>query len=203
MLPMQSINEAKRITEKLSADFEVQGNDWRTEETKKFLKRLDARQAELGITKEKAREAVKEFWSGNFPAALKLIWGNKVRTEKQNGAGGITSTITYTISGWGTYTETIDYSGFNTYVHKITLSLEDNPEPDFYLSSVYSCFCRRKGTDFVSDQRKADADAWKIRVAKIWNCLFVGFETRALPDVLGLYYCRMANPIEFKPVPTK
>ena len=64
---MQSINEAKRITEKLSSDFEVQGNDWRTEETKKFLKRLDVRQAELGITKEKARDAVKAFWSGNFP----------------------------------------------------------------------------------------------------------------------------------------
>jgi len=192
---MQSINEAKRITEKLSSDFETQGKDWHTDEAKRFLKQLDARQDELGITKEKAREAVKAFWSGDFPGALKLIWGNKVRMEKTNAAGGIQTIITYTIPNWGVYTEVFDYSGFNTYVHKITLSLDENPEPDFYLSSVYSCYCKRKGTDFVADQRREDAAAWKVRVSKIWNCLFVGFESRSLADVIGPYYCHLTNPI--------
>jgi len=195
---MQSINEAKRITEKLSSDFEIVGKEWHAEEAKKFLKQLDARQAELGITKENARKAVEAFWAGNFPEALKLIWGNKVKVEKSNGAGGYTQTITYHIPGWGVYTEQYDYSGFNTYLHKISLSLEGNPEPDYYLNQVFFCYVRRKGVDFTAEQRRADKAAWYVRVSKIWNCLFVGFETRDLSSVLSNWNCKFINPI--KPV---
>lgn len=197
---MQSINEAKRITEKLSSDYEIVGKDWHAEEAKKFLKLLDARQAELGISKENARKAVVAFWAGNFPEALKLIWGNKVKTEKTNGAGGYQQIITYHIPGWGTYTEEYDYS-FNTYLHKISLSLEDNPNPDYYLGQVFFCYLKKNGagTDFVADQRRADHEAWFVRVAKVWNCLFVGFESRDLSTVLSPCQCKLINPIK----PTK
>lgn len=193
---MQTINEVKQNTvENLSKDFEVRGNDWHQGVAKDFLKELDNRQRELGINKNKARAAVKAFWQGNFPEALKLIWGNKVITDKQNSDAGYKTTITYTISGWGTYTEVYEHTSA-AYLHKIDLSLEQDENPDYALKAVYHCYVSKRGTDFAGQYKSEDAAAWRSRnVATIYNFLFVGFEGRDLSISIGREHCFCKNKI--------
>jgi len=190
---MYSINETKASVSKLSSDFEVRGNDWRTSEAKNFLKELDKRQAELGIDKEAARKAVAAYWVGNFPQALKCVWGKKVIEDFQK--SGYCTTMSYTVPGWGIYTEKVDHSPNQAYVHSVDLSLEGNENPDFALKSVYHCYVPKKGTD-MTNHMKEDSAMWRAKsVAQILNFLFVGFECRDLELCTSRGYCPCVNKI--------
>ena len=64
------INEA---TDRLSRDFEV-GINVLSNQTKQWLKALDAAVEKYGFTYDNCREAAKKFKMGDFEGALKTIW---------------------------------------------------------------------------------------------------------------------------------
>lgn len=169
----ETINEAQTI--KLSKDWDVTWNDWHEEIAREFLKKMDDRASKLNITPKLAEKAVKEFWSGNFPKALKLIWGDKLRSTKEILNGGIKEVYTYIVKGYGTFIETYEQS-VNAYSHKIELRLDNEEMSCYDLNNVMTCTCSRKGAgDFAQVVRQAEAQAYKLRSNHILNCLFVGY----------------------------
>lgn len=167
------INEVRES--KLSKDWTITWEDWHAPIARDFLKLMDERATELSITTEMAEKAVKEFWSGNFPKALKTLWGSKVRSTKETANGGTLETYTYIVPNYGVFTETYEQS-INAYSHKITFKSVDEEASCYDLNNVMSCNVSRKGAgDFAQVVRQAEAQAYKLRSNHILNCLFVGF----------------------------
>lgn len=167
------INEAQTI--KLSKDWEVIWSDWHESIARDFLKKMDERASKLNITTKLAERAVKEFWSGNFPKALKLIWGDKLRSTKEVLNGGIKEVYTYIVKGYGTFVETYEQS-VNAYSHKIELRPENEEMSCYDLNNVMICSCSRKGAgDFAQVIRQTEQQAYQLRSNHILNCLFIGF----------------------------
>ena len=179
----QMITEASDI--KLSKDWEISWTDWHAPIARDFLKKLDERASALNITKEMAENAVKDFWMGNFPKALKTIWGNKVRSTKETANGGTEETYTYIVKGYGEFTE-VYKRAVNAYAHEITFHADDEDANSYDLTHIFSCTCVRKGTgDFNNAIRTAESQAYKLRSNHILNCLFVGFAGRDLGVTLS------------------
>ena len=177
------INEAQTI--KLSKDWEITWTDWHASIAKDFLKLMDERASQLNITQNMAEDAIKEFWLGNFPKALKTIWGNKVRSTKETANGGTIEIYTYIVPKYGVFTETYEQS-VNAYSHKIEFKSDNEEDTCYDLNNVMSCSVSRKGAgDFAQVVRCAEAQAYKLRSNHILNCLFAGFAGKDLAVTLS------------------
>ena len=179
----EMINEAQEI--KLSKDWEISWSDWHAPIARDFLKKMDERASALNITKDMAENAVKAFWMGNFAKAVKIIWGNRVKSTKESANGGNKEVYTYIVKGYGVFTETYEYA-LNGFAHNIELHLDDEDANCYDLTHVFSCTCVRKGTgDFNTVIRQTESSAFKLRSNHILNCLFIGFSGRDLGMTLS------------------
>ncbi len=186
------INEAQE--RKLSSGWTITWEDWHAPIAKEFLKKMDERATALNISQEMAEKAVKEFWMGNFPKALKTLWGNKVRSAREVANGGSIETYTYIIPKYGTFTETYEQS-LNAYSHKIMFKSDDEEANCYDLNNVMACYCTRKGAgDFAQAVRQTEQQSYKLRSNHILNCLFVGFAGKDLG--MTLTGIRRKNKIE-------
>lgn len=181
---MKTININEVRDKRLSQDWEIVANDWRRDSAKKYLRALDSRMEELNLSNDTVNNAVKAFWSGDFPKALKMIWKSKVRSSSEETDGGSTMTYTYIVPGYGTFTETYVHNLAN---YKHTIEFEpDNADVSCYeLKHLFSAVCSHKGTTGSSQVEKANREAYKIKSIYIMNTLFVGFGCRELSSVFN------------------
>lgn len=190
---MISIYEAKQNT-MLSKDFEVVGSDIYSVQSRKFLKALDARMNELGLTYDQCREAARLFKKGDFKASLEKIWGkSKVKTIQLHSEGGSTETYVYTITGYGEFREVISHKGLSQYSHKITAKYDDNPYPSFPLGTIIDVILPKSNEHC---QEISTKEAFLSRsTAAIYNILFVCFDGYDMSKVLTKYHLRLKNKL--------
>lgn len=179
---MKSININEAREQKLSQDWEIISNDWRKDSAKKFLKALDSRMSELELDIETVNNAIKTFWSGDFPKALKLIWKNKIKSSREESDGGSTITYTYTVDGYGTFTETYVHN-LSNYKHSIDFEPDNADMSCYELKHLLMSTCTHKGINYGPLVDKANREAYKIKSLYIMNTLFVGFACRELSSV--------------------
>jgi hypothetical protein len=180
----------------LSKDFELtKKNALNTSIAKKFLKRLNERVLELGLTYEQCREAAKLFKTGNFEAALRKIWKGKVKVTSNHINDGSIETYTYDVNGYGTFTEKIARNG-KVYQHTITAKYIDNPYPSKALGTVIEVYERANNLDFEALQEKANKEAFLHRsTAAIYNILFVNMDGHDMSAVLSKHNLRLKNKL--------
>ena len=107
---MKNFNEIICEAEEfLSSDFEV-GKNVLSNQTKTWLKELDKAVKKNKLNYKQCRTAAKQFKTGDFESAVKTIWGDKVDIETTNSEnGGNIKVKTYSINGYGTFTERVEY----------------------------------------------------------------------------------------------
>ena len=75
---------------------------------------------------------------GDFEGALKTIWGKKLDVEVTNSEnGGNIKDVIYTIPGYGTFKEHIEFRN-SSYAHSITGKYEECPTPGYSLGTIIS-----------------------------------------------------------------
>ena len=190
---MKSIYEAKENTV-LSKDFEVVGNDIYSTQSRKFLKELNNRVAELGLSYEQCREAARLFKKCNFKGALEKIWGkSKVKTAQLHSESGANEVYIYTVTGYGEFKETISRKGITQYTHHITAKYNDNPDPSYPLATVINA-ASSKGSE--KDQEIATKEAFAGRsTAAIYNILFVNMDGYDMSKVLSKYHLKLKHKL--------
>lgn len=166
----EMINEA---SEKLSRDFEV-GVNVLSNQTKTWLKRLDAEVARLGLDYGTCRTAARQFKTGDFEAALRTIWGNQLEIDTNKSDNGTKIVRTYTASDYAVFTEKIEYKN-GSFVHSITGRYSEIPNPGYSLGTVISVYGKGDSHNIEIDDDKAVRNALASRnTANIYNILFVG-----------------------------
>ena len=174
---MKNINELIcESSTKLSRDFEVIDNAL-SNQTKSWLKYLDAAVEHYNLTYDKCREAAKKFKLGDFEGALKTIWGNKldVETTKSENGGNTTIKI-YTIPNYAVFTEKIEYKN-NAFVHLITGTYDENPTPGYSLGTIIAISGKGENNEIeLIDDRKTREALSGRNTANIYNILFVGVD---------------------------
>ena len=180
--------------EKLSKDFElVKKNPLNTTIARKYLKELDRRVLELGLTYDQCREAAKLFKTGNFEAALRKIWKGKVKVTVNHINDGSIETYTYDVNGYGTFVEKISRNG-KRYSHIITAKYIDNPYPSKALGTVIEVEERANKDDFEATQDKVNREAFMHRsTAAIYNILFVNMDGHDMSAVLSKHNIKLKN----------
>lgn len=160
--------------ERLSRDFEVSANVF-SKQTKTWLKELDTRAESLGLTYDQCREAARKFKTGEFEAALKTIWKNKLEVDTQRSENGGNLTVkTYTVSGYAIFTERIEYKN-GTFIHSITGSYSEVPTPGFALGTVMHVSGKAQPHEFeIIDDMESRKALGSRNTANIYNILFVG-----------------------------
>lgn len=189
---MISIYEAK--LSKLSNDFEVVGNDIYSDQSRKYLKELNQRFADLKLDYEQCREAARLFKKGDFKGALMKIWGkSNVKVDQINSEGGSIETYIYTVKGYGEFKEAITRKGMTQYSHRITATYVDNPTPSFPLATIIDA-SSIKGSE--KDQEIATKTAFASRsTAAIYNILFVCMDGYDMSKVLSKYHLKLKNKL--------
>ena len=180
----------------LSKDFELtKKNVLNTTIAKKFLKQLNERVLELGLTYDQCREAAKLFKQGNFEAALRKIWKSKVKVTSNHIKDGSIETYTYDVNGYGTFTERIARNS-KIYDHIITAKYVDNPYPSKALGTVIEVSERAGNSDFEAIQDKANKEAFLHRsTAAIYNILFVNMDGHDMSAVLSKHNIKLKNKL--------
>ena len=180
----------------LSKDFElIKKNVLNTTIAKKFLKQLNERVLELGLTYDQCREAAKLFKQGNFEAALRKIWKGKVKVTSNHIKDGAIETYTYDVNGYGTFTERIARNS-KIYDHIITAKYVDNPYPSKALGTVIEVSERAGNSDFEAVQDKANKEAFLHRsTAAIYNILFVNMDGHDMSAVLSKHNIKLKNKL--------
>lgn len=180
----------------LSKDFELtKKNVLNTTIAKKFLKQLNERVLELGLTYDQCREAAKLFKQGNFEAALRKIWKGKVKVTSNHIKDGSIETYTYDVNGYGTFTERIARNS-KIYDHIITAKYVDNPYPSKALGTVIEVSERASNSDFEAVQDKANKEAFLHRsTAAIYNILFVNMDGHDMSAVLSKHNIKLKNKL--------
>lgn len=180
----------------LSKDFELtKKNVLNTTIAKKFLKQLNDRVLELGLTYDQCREAAKLFKQGNFEAALRKIWKGKVKVTSNHIKDGAIETYTYDVNGYGTFTERIARNS-KIYDHIITAKYVDNPYPSKALGTVIEVSERASNSDFEAVQDKANKEAFLHRsTAAIYNILFVNMDGHDMSAVLSKHNIKLKNKL--------
>jgi hypothetical protein len=180
----------------LSKDFELtKKNALNTSIAKKFLKRLNERVLELGLTYDQCREAAKLFKTGNFEAALRKIWKGKVKVTSNHINDGAIETYTYDINGYGSFTEKIARNS-KVYQHIITAKYIDNPYPSKALGTVIEVYEKANNLDFEALQEKANKEAFLHRsTAAIYNILFVNMDGHDMSAVLSKHNIKLKNKL--------
>lgn len=161
-------------TDRLSKDFEV-GVNVLSNQTRAWLKTLDSAVEKWKLSYDQCRDAARKFKLGDFEAALKTIWKNKLDVEVKNSENGGNLTIkTYTIDGYATFTERIEYKN-GSFAHSITGRYDENPTPGYSLGTVISVFGKGEGHNVESVDDRMTKEALAARnCANIYNILFVG-----------------------------
>lgn len=167
----EMINEA---SEKLSRDFEV-GVNVLSNQTKTWLKRLDAAVERLGLDYNTCRTAARQFKTGDFEGALKTIWGNRLEIDTdKSGNGGNVTIRTYTAGDYAVFTERIEYKN-GSFAHSITGRYSESPNPGYSLGTVINVYGKGDSHNIEITDDKAVRDALAARnTANIYNILFVG-----------------------------
>lgn len=167
----EMINEA---SEKLSRDFEV-GVNVLSNQTKTWLKRLDAAVERLGLDYNTCRTAARQFKTGDFEGALKTIWGNRLEIDTdKSGNGGNVTIRTYAAGDYAVFTERIEYKN-GSFAHSITGRYSESPNPGYSLGTVINVYGKGDSHNIEITDDKAVRDALAARnTANIYNILFVG-----------------------------
>lgn len=165
----EMINEASEL---LSRDFTV-GTNVLSNQTKSWLKQLDATVEKYKLSYDQCRNAARKFKLGDFEGALKTIWGKKLDVETTNSENGGNKTVrTYTIDGYGVFTETIEYKE-KSFIHTVTAKYDAVPTPGYSLGTVISTSGKAESSvDVVADNAACEAFS-RRNTANIYNILFV------------------------------
>jgi hypothetical protein len=160
--------------DRLSKDFEV-GVNVLSNQTRTWLKTLDSAVEKWKLSYDQCHEAARKFKLGDFEGALKTVWKNKLDVEVKNSENGGNLTIkTYTIDGYATFTERIEYKN-GSFIHSITGRYDENPTPGFSLGTVMSVYGKGEGYNVESIDDRMTKEALASRnTANIYNILFVG-----------------------------
>ena len=166
-------------------------------QAKKYLKLIDDAASRYKINYNKAREAATLFKQGDFEGALRKIWGNKLEIETVNNEeGGHTTTTTYTIDGYGTFTDKITRKGPDFYSRSITATYKDVPNPGFSLSSIVYVDVKRNGNNFEGQIERATLDAFKsVPCALIYNILFTCWDSTHVSTICSPLYIKLRKKL--------
>lgn len=172
---MKQFNEMIcEAVDKLSRDFEV-GINVLSNQTKGWLKALDAAVERHGLEYDKCREAAKQFKQGDFEGALRTIWGKRLEidiTKSENG-GNITTKV-YTAGDYAIFTERIEYKN-GTYIHTITGRYSETPTPGYSLGTIIAVSGKAEPNEIeLIDDRESRKAFASRNTANIYNILFVG-----------------------------
>ena len=130
----EMVNEASDL---LSRDFIV-GTNALSNQTKGWLKELDAAVEKYKLSYDQCRLAARKFKLGDFEGALKTIWGKKLDVEVVNSENGGNKTVrTYTVDGYGVFTETIEFKD-RSFIHSVTAKYNDATTADVTASATFS-----------------------------------------------------------------
>lgn len=166
----QIISEA---SEKLSRDFEV-GTNVLSNQTKYWLKALDAAVEFWNLNYDDCRKAARQFKSGDFEEALRTIWGKKLEIDIEKTNNGSIITKTYTIQEYAVFTERIEYKN-NAFIHSITGRYSDLSAPGYSLGTIISISGKVDNSDIeITDDRRTKEALAARNTANIYNILFVG-----------------------------
>ena len=172
---MKTFNEIIcEANDRLSKDFEV-GVNVLSNQTRTWLKSLDAAMERWKLSYDQCRDAARKFKLGDFEGALKTIWKGKLDVEVKNSEnGGNSTTKTYTIDGYATFTERIEYKN-GSFAHSITGRYDENPTPGYSLGTIISVYGKGEGHNVESVDDRMTREALSARnTANIYNILFVG-----------------------------
>lgn len=172
---MKTFNEIIcEASDRLSKDFEV-GVNVLSNQTRTWLKNLDAAMERWKLSYDQCRDAARKFKLGDFEGALKTIWKGKLDVEVKNSEnGGNSTTKTYTIDGYATFTERIEYKN-GSFSHSITGRYDENPTPGYSLGTIISVYGKGEGHNVESVDDRMTKEALSARnTANIYNILFVG-----------------------------
>lgn len=159
----------------LSSDFEV-GKNVLSNQTKGWLKELDRAVKKNKLSYKQCRSAAKQFKQGNFEGALKTIWGDKLDVETQNSEnGGNSKTKTYSIAGYGTFTERIEYKN-GAFTHSITGTYVNCSAPGYSLGTIISVAGKGDGDVELLDDKMTTTALSARNTANIYNILFVAMD---------------------------
>ena len=169
---MKGFNEIIcEANDRLSKDFEV-GVNVLSNQTRTWLKSLDAAMERWKLSYDQCRDAARKF---KLEGALKTIWKGKLDVEVKNSEnGGNSTTKTYTIDGYATFTERIEYKN-GSFAHSITGRYDENPTPGYSLGTVISVYGKGEGHNVENVDDRMTREALSARnTANIYNILFVG-----------------------------
>jgi hypothetical protein len=172
---MKTFNEIIcEASDRLSKDFEV-GVNVLSNQTRTWLKNLDAAMERWKLSYDQCRDAARKFKLGDFEGALKTIWKGKLDVEVKNSEnGGNTTVKTYTIDGYATFTERIEYKN-GSFSHSITGRYDENPTPGYSLGTIISVYGKGEGHNVENVDDRMTKEALSARnTANIYNILFVG-----------------------------
>lgn len=172
---MKAFNEIIcESSDRLSKDFEV-GVNVLSNQTRTWLKNLDAAMERWKLSYDQCRDAARKFKLGDFEGALKTIWKGKLDVEVKNSEnGGNSTTKTYTIDGYATFTERIEYKN-GSFAHSITGRYDENPTPGYSLGTIISVYGKGEGHNVENVDDRMTREALSARnTANIYNILFVG-----------------------------
>jgi hypothetical protein len=172
---MKTFNEIIcEASDRLSKDFEV-GVNVLSNQTRTWLKNLDSAVERWKLSYDQCRDAARKFKLGDFEGALKTIWKGKLDVEVKNSEnGGNTTVKTYTIDGYATFTERIEYKN-GSFAHSITGRYDENPTPGYSLGTIISVYGKGEGHNVESVDDRLTKEALAARnTANIYNILFVG-----------------------------
>ena len=158
---------------RLSKDFEV-GINVLSNQTKGWLKELDAAVVKYGLNYDQCRTAARQFKQGNFEDALRTIWGNNLDVEVTNSEnGGNSKTKTYHAGSYAIFTEKTDYKS-NSFVRSITGTYSTCSAPGYSLGTIITVSGKADGDVEIAADHAADKAMAARNTANIYNILFVG-----------------------------
>ena len=160
---------------RLSKDFEV-GANVLSNQTKGWLKELDAAVAKHNLNYDQSRTAARQFKQGNFEEALRTIWGQQLDVEVTNSEnGGNSKTKIYRAGGYAVFTEKTDYKN-SSFVKSITGSYSTCGTPGYSLGTIITVSGKADGDVEIAADNASDKAMAARNTANIYNILFVGVD---------------------------
>ena len=171
---MKNVTEIFEATNgKLSKDFEV-GTNILSNQTRMWLKKLDAAVEFNGLDYDTCRKAARQFKTGDFEEALRTIWGKTLEVDVEKSNDGTMIVKTYVAIDYAVFTEKISYKN-GAYIHSITGKYSESPTPGYSLGTIISVSGKAEthNVEIVDDKAVRAALAAR-NTANIYNILFVG-----------------------------
>lgn len=189
---MKNVTEIFEATNKLSKDFEV-GTNVLSNQTRMWLKKLEAAVERLGLDYDTCRKAARQFKTGDFEEALRTIWGKTLEVDVEKSSDGAVTVKTYVASDYAVFTEKISYKN-GTYIHSITGKYSESPAPGYSLGTIISVSGKAEthNVEIVDDRAVRTALAAR-NTANIYNILFVGCDIHS--KFISKPMLRLKNPL--------